>query len=250
LAVGAGAAFVRTPGGRTAVILTDDDAYGLTASVAERLRGVGEVPSVLVAPAGAAAVADLIGRYPIGERIETTPRSAVSPAGSVDADADAGSSFAQPGTRVNLDDGVTIDVVDVRVVEQRVVLDLAVRADGLVVWLPGPGRPSPGWSTMLGPERTVLRLPSTATAWLRDGPPQAWLLLVGQSPRVTAADLGDRLLLDQRQHGAIELVVTDGVLDVRVARCDSGSGCQVVIPETADADRPPSTDRPAVGAQP
>ena len=42
----------------------------------------------------------------------------------------------QAGTRVTLDDGTTIEVVDVRSVDDRTVLDLAVRAAGLTVWLP------------------------------------------------------------------------------------------------------------------
>jgi hypothetical protein len=151
---------------------------------------------------------------------------------------------------VLVDDDVAIDVIDVRVVDQRVVLDLAVRVDGLVVWLPGPGRPSPGWTPAISQERTVLRLPSTATAWLRDGPPQPWLMLVGQSPRLTAADLGDRMLLDQREFGAVEFVLTDGELDVRAERCDSGSGCRVAIPATVSDDRQVPPGNPIGSARP
>jgi competence protein ComEC len=214
LDVEAGAAFVRAPSGQTAVLLTADDAFGLTPSVAQRLRGLGDVPSVIVAPAGASAVADLVRRYPAETVLE----------------ADAAQEGVRPGTRVTLDDGTTIEVVDVRSVDDRTVLDLAVRAAGLTVWLPGPGRPDTNWASLIGQDRAVLRLPSTATSWLREGPPQPWSLLVGQGARVQAADLAGRQIVDQRRSGAVELVLTDGMLDVRSERCDSGDGCPIEFP--------------------
>jgi competence protein ComEC len=240
LDVDAGAAFVRSPNGRAAVVLTDDNAYGLTASVAERLHGLGDLPSVVVAPAGAVAVADLIRRYPAAAVLAGGPPSADEHA-ATGAHESSGDS-ARPGTRVVLDDRVTIEVIDVRVVDERTVLDLVIRADGLVVWLPGPGPRSPNWSTAISQERAVLRLPSTATAWVREGLPQRWLLFVAQGARLAAADLGGHLLLDQRRYGAVEFVLTDGVLDVHTERCDSGSACQVTVPEAAsDARIAPST---------
>ena len=122
LDVAAGTAFVRTPGGRTAVLVTADDAFGLTASVGQRLRGLAARPEIVVAPAGATAVTQLLERYPADHGV-------LARASAEDV--------VGPGSQIDLGDSVSIWVVDVRSVDERVVLDLAVLIGDTAIWLPG-----------------------------------------------------------------------------------------------------------------
>jgi hypothetical protein len=136
-----------------------------------------------------------------------------------------------------LDDATAVQVVDVRQVNERVALDLAVFVDDLAIWLPGPGRPSPAWSELPPNERAVLRLPTTAAVWLHDVTPGRWLAVVGQGVRATRPAGSDMLLLDQRQHGAIEIKAGDDDVDVRTERCEGGADCEVTIGAGARHDR-------------
>jgi len=248
LDVDAGAAFVRTPSGRTAVVVTSDDVAGLTASVAQRLHGLGEVPDVVVSPAGAARVAELLQRYPAARPLEGVlvppepmPGDGTHPDDRVPVAAGPGSVVA--GTRVGLGDGVSVDLVDVRTVDDRVVLDLRIQADGLAVWLPGPGQPSRGWIALVDDDPTILRLPSTAAAWLRPPMLGRWSVLVGQGVRAPEPASRRLLSLDQRAVGAVELTVNDGALEMRTERCDDAVDCRFTWPDLS-ADDPDSTRFP------
>jgi hypothetical protein len=210
LDVAAGAAFVRTPGGRTAVLVTADDAPGLRASVGQRLRGLVERPEILVAPTDAGAVADLLARYP--------PSTSLLGSGSEIA----------PGTQVDVGDGAIVEVVDVRQVDERLVLDLLVLVDDLAIWLPGPGRPSARWADAPA-GRALLRLPTTAAAWLRDPTPRSWLAIVGQTPRTDVPPELGAVFLDQRSLGAVEVRLAAGDLTVLTERCEGSAGCEVMI---------------------
>jgi competence protein ComEC len=207
LDVPAGAAFVRSPAGRTAVLVTADDAFGLTPSVGQRLRGLATRPDLVVGPAGSTAVTQLLARYPADRVLEG---------------GGPGESDLTPGTRIVLGEDVTIEVVDVRTVDDRVVLDLAVLAGDVAVWLPGPGRPSERWSVIEDSNRTVLRLPTTAAAWLREPMSRPWHLVVGQQMRGSLALTPDLPYVEQRQARAVEIAVAVDDLTVRTERPDVG----------------------------
>ena len=77
----------------------------------------------------------------------------------------------------------------------------------------------------------MLRLPSTATSWLRG---VAAVVVAARRPGPARPGRRSRRQADRRSAallpGAVELVLTDGMLDVRSERCDSGDGCPIRVP--------------------
>ena len=142
----------------------------------------------------------------------------------------AGPIEVSPGTRIDLGDGVTIQVVDVRLAGQRSVVDLAVLVDEVAILLPGPGATSSRWAEVAPEAVTVAVLPASAVSWARTLPPRNWLLLVGEAGLERARGQSDVPFLDRRELGSVEVSVHGGTVAVRTERCPGGRECAVALP--------------------
>jgi hypothetical protein len=213
------AALIRAPDGRTALVLTGEAGPGVVASAASQLELWESSVDVVVGPGGLRTGVDLL--------------TLVQPAPGADDTAAmpqlAGDMLA-PGTVVELSDGLTITVVDVRDASERPVLDLAVRADGLGVLLPGPGAPSDRWPAAIPEMPLAARLPRSAVSWARTLPPQSWLLLIGDPGTARARGESGVPLLLAREYGTVELSVQSGTVSVQTERCSNGHACQLELP--------------------
>src|SRR5690606_2372111 len=136
----------------------------------------------------------------------------------------------EAGTTIDLGDGVTVQVVDVRASGQTAVVDLAIVANGLAVLLPGPGTPSERWADVEPEAVSVGRLPSADVAWARVLPPRRWLLLVGEPVQARARGESGVPFLTRREYGQIDLRLEGDTLEVETERCADGLACQVVLP--------------------
>jgi competence protein ComEC len=220
------AAFVRTPSGSSALLMTSTGGRGMAASVGAHLDVWENRVDVEIGPSGLRTSVDLL---EIGAPATSGADDASAPLDELDAStsARAGSIELVPGARIDLADSVRVQVVDVRLAGQRPAADLAIVVDGeFAVLLPGPGEPSAGWAEVAPDAVTVAALPASAVAWMRRVPARNWLLLVGERARGDA----DVPFLARRESGSIELRVTDGSVGVRAERCAGGHGCEVEVP--------------------
>lgn len=161
----------------------------------------------------------MLAHYPAGRTLVARPPDDAQP-GSEEV--------LGAGTVIGLGDNVTVQVIDVRLVDERVALDLLVLVEDVAIWLPGPGPPSQRWADVERNDRSILRLPMTAAAWLRDPATKAWIAVIGQEPRTSAATLLATLYLDHRQRGAAEIRIADGLVSLRTERCVDVSDCEVM----------------------
>lgn len=210
------AAFVRTPSGRSALVITGSPRGGLAASVGGLLDLSESAVDVVVGPGGLRTGLDLLA-------LTADPSSG-------DATVSELAEGFEPGTTVDLGDGVTLQVVDVRASGQATVLDLAIVANGLAILLPGPGAPSERWADLEPEAVSVGRLPPADVAWARALPPRRWLLLVGEPVQERARGDSGVLFLTRREHGQIDLSLDGDALAVQTERCPDGLACQVALP--------------------
>jgi hypothetical protein len=204
------AAFVRTPSGRTALLTTGASRQGLVASVGDQLDLLETAVDIVIEPGGVRAGVDLLD---VGQERDDVERFPI-----------------EQGSRVEIADGVTIDVVDIRQVREQSALDLALRVDDLAVLLPGPGAPSPRWGEVAEDAITVGRLPAASVAWARALSPRRWLLLVGEPSLERVTGNSGVPFLARRDHGMIALTVAGGTLAVRAERCAGGHDCLIELP--------------------
>jgi competence protein ComEC len=224
------AVFVRTPDGRSALVMTAAPRAGLAASVGGQLDFWESSVDVVIGPDGIRTGLDLL---------EADP-SAAAPIHDVVGDHDAATGGErpdglsarpiEPGTRVDVADGVSIQVVDARQAGQRPVLDLAVLVGGIAVLLPGPGAPSMNWAGIAPDAATVAALPSSAVVWARVQPPRRWLLLTGEPALERARGDSGVPFLVRRDHGLVSLSVDGDNVEVRTERCAAGSDCRLELP--------------------
>jgi competence protein ComEC len=207
------AAFVRTPSGRSVLVTAASPGRGMLASVGGLLDLTERGVDVVIGPDGVRTGVELLAlapSTPADDPADAAPESAATP--------------LTTGARIEVGDGVSIEVVDARLAgsEQAPVLDLAVLVDDLVVLLPGPGAPSGRWADLAPEAVSVGRLPSSAVAWARSLPPRRWLLLVGEPAQERARGDSSVPLLTRREHGQIELSVEHGQVTIRTERCATG----------------------------
>jgi competence protein ComEC len=214
------AVFVRTPSGRSVLVSAASPGRGIVPSVGSLLDLTEHGVDVSIGPDGLRTGVDLL-------------------ALTIPDDADAEDSAAEPavtpltaGARVDLGDGVAVQVVDARLAgqDQAPVLDLAILVDDLAVLLPGPGDPSARWADLKPDAVSVGRLPSSAVAWARTLPERRWLLLVGEPAQARARGESGVPLLTRRAYGQVELVLEGGRVAVRTERCETGEACQIELP--------------------
>lgn len=198
------AAFVRTPDGRTLVLTTAAPGQGIGPGIGGQLELWERALDVVVGPDGIAAAVDLLA---IG--------GAPPPLATA----------VEAGARIDVGGGVVVQVVDARTAGERPVLDLALYVGGVAVLLPGPGTPGTRWSDLEPDGATVAVLPASAVSWARAMPPRHWLLLVGEPALERARGDASVPFLTRRDHGAVELSVSDGGVAVRTERCASGRDC-------------------------
>jgi hypothetical protein len=235
------AALVRTPSGESALVMTSAASRGIVASVGAHLDLWEGGVDVEIGPGGLRTAVDLL---EIGISAVPDEHDRSASADEPDLEIDDGEATMSPpgrlaalepgsGMRIDLDDGVTILVIDVRLAGQRSVLDLAIVVDDVAILLPGPGSPSPRWVDIAPDAVTVAALPSSAVAWARSLPPRNWLLLVGE-PAVERAR-GESVVpfLARRDHGSIELSLVQRSVGVRTERCSGGRSCAIELPPAA-----------------
>jgi hypothetical protein len=210
------AAFIRTPSGRTVLVTAGAPGPGLLASVGGQLDLSESAVDVVIGPDGLRTGVDLLALAPDA----TSEREPVEVAARE----------LGPGARIELGDGVTIQVVDTRTAGQVSVLDLAILANDLAVLLPGPGEPSTFWAELAPDSVSVARLPSSAIAWARALPPRNWLLLIGEPSQERARGESGVPLVTRRAHGQIELSLDGDALAVVAERCADGAACQIALP--------------------
>jgi competence protein ComEC len=210
------AAFIRTPSGRSVLVTAGAPGPGLTASVGGLLDLTESAVDVAIGPGGLRTGLDLLALTADAP----DDRSAPGVVGDT----------VEPGTRIELGDGVTVQVVDVRASGQATVIDLAILTNGLAVLLPGSGVPSERWADLEPDAVTVGRLPSSAVAWARMLPPRRWLLLIGEPVQERARGQSGVPFLTRREHGQIDLSVDGDAVSVQSERCPDGEACQVQLP--------------------
>jgi competence protein ComEC len=214
------AAFVRTPGGRSVLVSAASPGRGIVPSVGGLLDLTEHAVDVAIGPDGLRTGVDLLAlTVPDDDDPEDlTTEPAATP--------------LAVGARVDLGDGVIVQVVDARRAgqDQAPVLDLAILVGDLVLLLPGPGEPSDRWADLEPDAVSVGRLPSSAVAWARALPERRWLLLVGEPAQERARGESGVPLLTRRAYGQIELSLDRGQVTVRTERCDAGEACQIELP--------------------
>jgi competence protein ComEC len=235
LDAGGPSAFVRAPGGRTALLGGGSSPGPLVASVGQRLslweRGLDVAVVRRNDDREVAALAETVRRYPAGLILMPPPAASDLEAGSsvVELGTHPTTVTAEPGQSVGLGDGCWLEIVDVRPHEGQTVLDVRIVLGDVAVWLPGVGPPSPRWQDAAEAERRViLRLPTRTTAWLREAPKLPWLAIVSDGP-IRGPDGSEPAevpaLFDHRTHGAVEATVDEAGLTLRTERCPVDEGC-------------------------
>jgi len=208
------AAFVRTANGATALARTSATSRGIAASVGAQLELWESGVDVEIGPDGIRTAVDLL---------------EMADGGAPKPDSTREGAEVPPGVRLDLADGVAVEVVDVRMAGQRAVVDLAILAGDLAILLPGPGAPSTRWSEVAPDAVTVAALPASAVTWARTLPPRTWLLLVGEAAQERARGDSGVTFLARREHGAVDVQVVDGAVTIRTERCAGGRGCVVDV---------------------
>jgi competence protein ComEC len=237
-------AFVRTPEGRTAVLLTSAAPRGIAASVGAHLDLSESTVDVEVAPGGVRTGVSLLEvgagpgsdvRFPTSDSELGRPSTQTDTDGSSDlaATLQSTSTSVGPEARIGLGDGLEVQVVDVRLAGDQPVMDVAVLAGNVAILLPGPGTPSTRWPDVVPNAVSIAMLPSSAVSWARSLPPRNWLLVVGERPVERDRDESSVPFLSRRDHGSIDVTVHDEVVDIRVERCSGGSDCRVEVPVPA-----------------
>jgi competence protein ComEC len=232
------AAFLRLPAGGSVLLVTASGARGLNASVGGQLDLQETGVDIEIGPDGVRTAVSLL---EVG--------GASGQAGGEDADSSrtAGPSPYRPdrqappvidlpttaallpGARIVLDDRLAVEIINIRQMGQRDVLDLAIVADGLTVLLPGPGTPGLRWDELEPNTSTIAVLPSSAVSWARTLSPRNWLLVVGE-PLLERTQSGSAVpFLARRQHGAIEIAPVRGKVAVRSERCADGLDCEIEL---------------------
>jgi hypothetical protein len=236
LDVGEPAAFVRTPSGRTVLLGGAASPSQLAASVAERLalweRGLHLVVATRPTDSQHVALRETLRKYPaqlvlgISSTDDQARQSAPSRGGGGDA---PGAPALEVGQVIDLDGGARVEIVDVRLYQDVLAVDLQVIVGDVAVWLPSAGPPSARWrEAAAAGRRVVLRLPAGAEGWLRVAPQAPWLAVIPEwPPRQAPPGLGAALLLDQRTYGDIEVVLDGAGVYLRTARCPGGTQCPV-----------------------
>lgn len=230
-------AFVRTPDGRTAVLLTSAAPRGLAASVGAQLDLSENTVDVEIGPGGLRTGVSLleVGAAP-GPGAGPEPLDAESDT-EVSADSEVSGQSAPtalgPEARITLTDGLEVLVVDARPAAERPVMDLAVLVGEVAILLPGPGTPSTRWSDVAPNAVSIAMLPSSAVSWAKSLQQRNWLLVVGERPIDQERDESSVPFLSRREYGAIDVTVQDGQVAIRVERCSGGGDCQVELPPPA-----------------
>jgi hypothetical protein len=237
------AAFVRTPGGQTALVRTSTAARGIAAGVGAYLAVSETGVDVEIGPGGVRPAVDLVDLETERAGHVDDERSNIDSAEHGDTDdrrdgemigPDRGApTDARPGMQIGLGDGVVVEVVDVRVAGQRQVADLAVLVDGVAILLPGPGSPSTRWGDVAPDAASIAAVPSGAVSWARALPPRRWLLLVGEPTPARARNAQGVPFLARREYGSVELSMARGTLAVETERCPEGRACVVELPPPA-----------------
>jgi hypothetical protein len=212
---------IRAPDGRTVLLLTGAAGPGVVASARGQLELWESSVDVVIGPGGLRTGVDLL----------ALGRPAASDGAADDEPGDLDGSSLEPGAVVDLSDGLSVTVVDVRLASEQPVLDLMVQAEGLAVLLPGPGAPSDRWPSTLSDQPLVARLPRSAVSWARSLPPQQWMLLIGDPGTAPARGESRVALLLAREYGTIELTLHGGAVSVRSERCSAGQDCQLDLPQ-------------------
>jgi hypothetical protein len=210
------AAFLRTPDGHTALVTTGGDGQGLVASVGSQLDLVDSTIDVVIGPDQVRSGVDLLALNDLADGAEVGP--------------ELERVRVYPGDAVELGDGVSVDVIDVRQVREGAVLDVVIRADDLAVLLPGPGAPSARWADVDAETVSIGRLPAAGLAWARLLPPRRWLLLVGEPGVERARGDSGVPFLARREYGAVDLTISAGAVSARTERCSGGQDCAIDLP--------------------
>ncbi|MFN8632552.1 MAG: ComEC/Rec2 family competence protein [Chloroflexota bacterium] len=229
------AAFIRTPAGRSVLVTTGEAGPGLVASVGAQLDVWESAVDVLVGANGVRTGVDLVSLGDAAQDVDEADLDRPESAGDDDGDASAETERTEgvppdgivPGTRVDVGDGVSIQVVDARLVGERRTLDLAIQVDGVEVLLPGQGPPSARWENASSEAATVVALPMSAVSWARAVPPRPWLLLVGPPAREWLGAVSGVTYLTHREYGMVELSVERGTVSIQTERCSAGRDCQL-----------------------
>jgi competence protein ComEC len=236
------AAFVRTQSGGSALLITSTASRGVAASVGAQLDLWEDGVDVEIGPGGVRTAVDLlaIGAQAVPEDGAGSASSDAPDLGDLESDGsgDIAPNVAArpaimevgPGTRIDLADGVNVQVIDVRLAGQRSVVDLALVVDGVAILLPGPGSPSPRWVDVAPDAVTIAALPASAVTWARSLPLRNWLLLVGEPAVERARGESGVPFLARRDHGLIELSLIQGTVGVRTERCGGGRECEIQLP--------------------
>ncbi|HZO25918.1 MAG TPA: ComEC/Rec2 family competence protein [Chloroflexota bacterium] len=224
------AAFVRTPGGNSALLMTSTTSRGIAASVGAQLEMPESTIGVVVGPGHVRTGVDLLD---IGR---TTSVEDVGDQQEEDGNRETATqdTFAWTevgrGTRIDLGDGVFVEVVDVRAVGDRRMADLAVLIEDVAILLPGPGAPSTRWPDVAPDAVSIAVLPTSAVTWARSLPARKWLLLVREASLERTREGPEVPFLARREHGVIELNVLDGSVGVHAERCTDRRACEVELP--------------------
>ena len=218
------AAFVRTPGRSSVLVLTGDAGFGLAPSVWALAAAAETTVGAVIGPDGVRHNVDLLAlRSPLGS-------ATVDEGDDAAAHAEIRFDRIAAGTQFEADSGVQIAVLDARLAGDRPVLDLVISAGGVTVLLPGPGQPSAAWATFAGDGAVVGALPTSAISWARLLPAQSWLLLVGEQSAERVRGHLAVPFLARRDHGQVDVSVAAGTVSVRTERCAAGRDCVVVLP--------------------
>lgn len=226
------AAFVRTPSGGSALLTTSTASRGIAASVSAHLDLSESRIDVEIGPGGLRTAVDLL---EIGTVVDASaePDEQDASDGDDGAAASPGRSASREltaGARVELPDGVAVEIVDVRLAGERAVVDLAVLVGDVAILLPGPGTPSARWSALTPDAVSIAALPASAVTWARSLPPRNWLLLVGEPAQERVGGSAGVPFLARREHGSVAVRVLDGAVEVRTERCSGGRDCPVELP--------------------
>ncbi|MGE3269854.1 MAG: ComEC/Rec2 family competence protein, partial [Chloroflexota bacterium] len=207
------AALIRAPDGRTVLVLTSQPGPGLVAGAGSSLDLWEGTIDTVISPDGIRADVDLLSLGDADLLLQAADRESL-----------------QPGAAADLGNGLSIAIVDLRLVDDRPVLDLLILAEGAAILLPGPGSPSQHWADIPADLPSITMLPASAVSWARMLPPRPWLLLVGEPGLARARGDSGVPFLTRREYGIVEIALRDGRMSVRTERCASGTRCQIELP--------------------